>query len=44
MLLGRTGRPNIVKFLEPRAFEIDLEDEKNVALVSNDLRLQISSA
>ncbi|KAH4059332.1 hypothetical protein HBI25_106250 [Parastagonospora nodorum] len=42
MLLSRTGRPNIVKFLEPRAFEIDLEDEQNVALVSNDLRLQIS--
>jgi ankyrin repeat protein len=42
MLLSRTGRPNIVKFLQPRASEIDLEDEQNVALVSHDLRVQIS--
>jgi ankyrin repeat protein len=42
MLLSRTGRPNIGKSLQPLALEIDLEDEDNVALVSNDLRIQIS--
>lgn len=44
MLLSRTGRPNIVKSLQSSALEIDLEDETNVALVSNDLRIQISAS
>ncbi|KAL5117035.1 hypothetical protein ACEQ8H_005122 [Pleosporales sp. CAS-2024a] len=42
MLLSRTGRPKIVKFLKSKSSEIDLEDEQNLILVSNDLRAQIS--
>jgi ankyrin repeat protein len=43
MLLSRSGRPNIEKSLSSRALEIDLRDKATVALISNDLRLQISA-
>jgi ankyrin repeat protein len=42
MLLSRSGRPNIEKSLSSRALEIDLRDKATAALVSNDLRIQIS--
>jgi ankyrin repeat protein len=42
MLLSRTGRPNIENILKSRALEIDLEDKDNAAMVSKDLRVQIS--
>jgi ankyrin repeat protein len=42
MLLSRSGRPNIENCLSSRALEIDLKDKATAALVSNDLRFQIS--
>lgn len=42
LLLSRSGRPNIDDCLKPRALDIDLEDEDNAALVSSNLKLQIS--
>ncbi|OAL01005.1 hypothetical protein IQ06DRAFT_135871 [Phaeosphaeriaceae sp. SRC1lsM3a] len=43
LLLSRSGRPNIDDCLKPRALAIDLEDKANAALVSSNLKLQISA-
>jgi ankyrin repeat protein len=43
MLLSRSGRPNIENSMSSRALEIDLRDKATAALVSNDLRFQISA-
>ncbi|KAH7409913.1 ankyrin repeat-containing domain protein [Phaeosphaeria sp. MPI-PUGE-AT-0046c] len=43
LLLSRSGRPNIDDCLKSRALGIDLEDEANAALVSSNLKLQISA-
>jgi ankyrin repeat protein len=42
LLLSRSNRPSIRACLRPRALEIDLEVKENAALISNNLRFQIS--